>query len=392
MYQAVGLASLFLGMLLLLTFAGHFLADGVPAAFADKDFANYWTASKLILNGQVQDLFGPHPLYFQHLTNTFGADYPWHNWSYPPHFLLLIWPLGYVGYELALAIFVFVTLVVYLGAIRAFVGDLSALTLVAVGPFLVLNAWTAQNGFLFGALALIALSLRDSKPIAAGIALGFLTIKPQLGVLFPLLLLIERRWLVIASASITTLGLVVLSGLIFGWEAWRGYIGEVLPYQSYVMRALEGTFLTMLPSVYGFLRLSGVDWSLALAIHMVVAVPALLVSGHLMWRLTDPLDRSLVVLTATFLITPYALNYDLGFLAAAMAVLAARQVRCRPDAVGERILIALTMGMTLYMMPLGALGAHCPPLLIAYALFLTARPLWEDSATSRLRLPASMSD
>ncbi len=392
MYQAVGLVSLFLGTLLSLTFTGHFLADGVPAVFANKDFANYWTAGKLILGGQVQDLFGPHPLYFRHLTDAFGPDYQWHNWSYPPHFLLLIWPLGYAGYELSLAIFVLTTLAIYLGAVRAFVGDLSTLTLIAVGPFLVLNAWTAQNGFLFGALALAALSLRDSRPIAAGIALGFLTIKPQLGVLFPLLLLIERRWLVIASATITTLGLVTLSGLIFGWEAWRGYIVEVLPYQSYVMRALEGTFLTMLPSVYGFARLNGVGWSLALTIHMVVAIPALLVAGYLMWRLTDPMDRSLVVLIATFLITPYALNYDLGFLAAAMAVLAARQVRDRPDGVGERILIALTMCLTLYMMPMGALGIHCPPLLIAYALFLAARPLWAGREFARLRSPASASN
>lgn len=391
-YQVVGLGSLVLAVLLIWTFAGHFLATGVPAEFADKDFANYWTAGKLVLVGQFEDLFGPHPQYFRHLTDAFGPDYQWHNWSYPPHFLLLIWPLGYVGYELGLAIFILTTLALYLCAVRAFVGDLSCLTLIAVGPFIVLNAWTAQNGFLFGALALAALSLRDHRPIAAGIALGFLTIKPQLGVLFPLLLLIERRWLVIASASITTLCLVGLSALIFGGEAWRGYIVEVLPYQSYVMRALEGTFLTMLPSVYGFARLNGVEWSLALTIHMIVAIPSLVVAGYLMWRLRDPMDRSLVVLIATFLITPYALNYDLGFLAAAMAVLAARQVRDRPEAVGERILIALTISMTIYMMPFGALGIHCPPLLIAYALILVARPLWQARDFLSFRSPAAASD
>jgi hypothetical protein len=40
------------------------LASGLDPNLADKDFANYWMASRLLLSGGVQDLFGPWDIYF----------------------------------------------------------------------------------------------------------------------------------------------------------------------------------------------------------------------------------------------------------------------------------------------------------------------------------------
>ena len=44
---------------------------------------------------------------------------------------------------------------------------------------------------------------------------GILTIKPQIGMLLPVILLLERRWLTIASAVVTTAILVVLTSMLF---------------------------------------------------------------------------------------------------------------------------------------------------------------------------------
>ncbi len=43
------------------------------------DFVNYWTASRLVLDGQVLDLFTDQPAYFRHLTEQFGPDYTWRD-------------------------------------------------------------------------------------------------------------------------------------------------------------------------------------------------------------------------------------------------------------------------------------------------------------------------
>jgi hypothetical protein len=332
------------------------LLPGVHPGFADKDFANYWTAGKLILEGRTDDLFGPQPVYFAHLVSAFGPNYPWHNWSYPPHYLLIVWPLGFFGYKAAMMLFLGLSVVLYLWSVRRLGGKDNRLIWIAIIPFLAHNLWVAQNGFLFGGFALAALALREERPVLAGICLGLLTIKPQLGILFPFLLLAERRWTVIASAASSTIVLVFLSAAIFGLETWRGYLGEVVPYQTFVMRELEGTFLAMLPSAYGLLRNLGLDADAALPLHLILAIPVAACTIAAFFLVRRDEDRSILLLLATFVVTPYSLTYDLGMLAAALGLLGVRQETAASAAKGS--LIAIAMLLPAVMMPLGE--AHLP--------------------------------
>lgn len=355
------------------------LAPGVQPDFANKDFANYWAAGKLVLSGRTADLFGPQPVYFEHLKAAFGADYPWHNWSYPPHYLLLVWPLGFFGYKTAMMLFLGVTCIFYLRAVGEFAGRRNHLVWIALLPLLAHNLWAAQNGYLFAGCAIAALALRGRRPVLAGIFLGVLTIKPQLGLLFPFLLLAERRWLVIVSASMTTIALVVLSSAVFGLENWQGYLGEVVPYQALVMRELNGTFLEMLPSVYGALRNWGVASETALPVHLVVAVPVFLsaLAGFFLARSDE--DRSILLLVATFAVSPYALTYDLGLLAPALGLLAARLADT--DRVAGAILVAAIL-LPVIMIPLGALHIVIAPAVI---LWVYAFALHESGAWRRMK-------
>src|SRR5687767_3756485 len=80
---------------LLLSFAEAMLAAGVAGTVADRDFANYWMGARMALAGEHHDLF-VQEAYFEHLKGMFGPDTPWRNWGYPPHFLLMIAPLGWL--------------------------------------------------------------------------------------------------------------------------------------------------------------------------------------------------------------------------------------------------------------------------------------------------------
>ncbi|MBX3572224.1 MAG: DUF2029 domain-containing protein [Mesorhizobium sp.] len=349
---------------------------GIHPGFADKDFANYWTAGKLILAGRAADLFGPHATYFAHLTKAFGPDFPWHNWSYPPHYLLFLWPLGLFGYKTAMMLFLGVTGAFFIWAARAFGGRDNSLVWVAIIPFVAHNLWVAQNGFLFAGCALAALAFRDSRPLLAGVFLGLLTIKPQLGVFFPFLLLAERRWLVIASAAATTFVLVGLSAVVFGVDAWRGYFAEVIPYQTLVMRELQGTFLAMLTSIYGMLRNWGFSADTALALHVVIAIPAAVITIAAFFLGRSDRDRSVLLLVATFVVTPYALTYDLGLLTGALALLANSRFG-QSNRTG--LLIALAMLLPVIMMPLGEAHVTIAPLLIMimFVMALANTGAWE---------------
>jgi arabinofuranan 3-O-arabinosyltransferase len=332
----------------------------------DKDFANYWIAARLVLGGQVLDLFADHATYFRHLTTAFGPDYQWRNWSYPPHYLLAIWPLGLFGYVPALIGFLAVTLAAYGLALRAFLGRLPIRVAAALilGPAVYDNIQHAQNGFLTAALMLGALALRLRRPVLAGVLFGCLTVKPQLGVLIPLLLLVERQWLVIGSAALTTVALVALSAALFGWEAWLGYLTETLPYQSQVMTSLEGVFPGMMPTVFGALRVLQVDPDTALAVHGVVAALAVVAAGWVLWRCQDAGLRAAVTLMATLVVVPYWLTYDYTIAAAALLLVHQSITGSDPASVLRRRLLVVAAVTPLAAIPLWMAGAPLTPLLV----------------------------
>jgi arabinofuranan 3-O-arabinosyltransferase len=392
-YSVVLVVSTVLGLWLFLSTVLILLSPGIALSVADKDFANYWMAARLVLSDETGDLFGPQPVYFAHLKAAFGDNYPWHNWSYPPHMLLLLWPLGFVGYKVALVGFLAVTALFFIWALNAFVGrNASVVTWIAASPLLVHNLQFAQNGFLTAGLGLSALAFRDKRPVVSGILLGLLTVKPQLGILFPFLLIAERRWAMIASAAITTLLLVAASAAVFGVGAWQGYLAEVVPYQGYVMRQIEGSFLSMLPSVYGTLRNWTLSADMALLLHCAVALPVAAMAIAAFFRAERARDRSIILLVATFLVTPYSVSYDLGLFAAAVALMASdgglqRQSR------GRELLMMTAMLLPVLLLPLGGVHVAIAPLVILAVFVVALREAGIATGWHRLRpdeIPAAV--
>lgn len=367
------LAGVGAGLVLLAALLFHWLGPFEPGWIisTDRDFANYWLASRLVFSGDALEMFRGHEVYFAQMQAVFGADTPWRSWSYPPSYLLMTWPLGLMPYSVSLAVFLSVTLVLYLHAISITARRVETSAALLLVPFIAANIIYAQNGFLIGALMLYGLGLRDTRPWLAGLAIGLLTVKPQLGLLLPLLLIYERRWTVILSAGVTTVALVLLSSLLFGIEAWTGYIAETVPHQAFVMRELGGSFLHLLVSVYGLLRLAGLDAATALPLHLGFAVVAFGAYGLSLWLAPDKDARSLCLVIASLLITPYALSYDLGALSALAALWAFRQ-RSPGSAMGLRQLLFYLIAMLplLQWSVAANLGLSLAPLLLSAGLGL----------------------
>jgi hypothetical protein len=58
----------------------------------------------------------------------------------------------------------------------------------------------------------------DRRPLLAGLLVGLLTIKPQLGVLIPVLLIASGRWRVFTVATVTALALAAAAVMLFGMQ------------------------------------------------------------------------------------------------------------------------------------------------------------------------------
>jgi hypothetical protein len=196
-----------------------------------------------------------------------------------------------------------------------------------------------QIGLFAAALLISGLLLRGERPILAGILFGLLTIKPQLGLLIPLLLLVERRWSVFVAATFTMLVLLGLSVMLVGIETWQIYLREVPPVQHEVLTRWEGIMLAMMPTAYINARNVGLgDW--ASAAQAIATLATLALFAVVLWRQRDPLWRNFALLVGTASVSPYFFSYDLVALGAVALVLLAQDRQASP---GRRLSLAITL-------------------------------------------------
>lgn len=304
-------------------FSGHPSLYDAHGDFYGQDFLNYWGAPQLATQ-DITSLFSidRYNAGLETLYGTVLGEHTIRNWSYPLHLLPLLWPFGQLSLPAALVVWNLLGLlcyglIVYYGAPsqRRF-----ACMLALLAPASFATLWMGQNGFFTAALFLGALLWLNTRPALAGIALGVLTVKPQLGLIWPLLLLRERRWQTIAAAVLTALLLVALSLALYGVDAWQQFFDKALAIQLSILHAETGQFLyqMMMPSLPIALQRMGVaaQWAF-LAQWVLSGVVAVLV-----WRaLRAPLafsHRALLITSAAMLVTPYLFNYDLTILTGAL--------------------------------------------------------------------------
>lgn len=296
---------------------GLFLASGNVVG---RDFVNYWMGGSSALAGHAQSLF-VFDTYLVLLREAFGPAINDHNWSYPPHFLLLVTPFGALPYLLSLFVWTVLGMLVYLAACLKKAWRFDDFLILILAPASISVVFAGQNGLFTGALLVAGLRLMGPRPVLAGICFGLLTIKPQLGILLPFALLASRRWVVIASACVTAAGAIVLSGLVFGFETWWLYLTETWPYQTSIMKEAPN-IAPMMPTVFMAARDLGLNADLALMLHMPFALMGLAAVVWAFWQKQHRELQIVVVIVATFVATPYGFYYDMPALAFAALMFA----------------------------------------------------------------------
>lgn len=327
-----------------------------------RDFSNYWGGAHILFEGDPLSVFDQNS-YFSQLVALYGENYTWHNWSYPPSFLLFCAPLYFMGYHLAMAVFLFGTLGLFVFAAHRFVLEhapdvaggkspwtIPVFTLLMLAAILC-NLRYTQNGFLTSGLLLLGFAYWSRKPVLAGIFLGLLTVKPQLGILVPFLLLLDRNWLAIASATVTALALIAVSSAVLGVQAWLDYVEITLPHQSRIMTVFgeDQPYLTMMLSPFSGMRTLGINGSPAWFVHALFVIPALALGFWTIVKSTDSLSRFAALLIMSFVVSPYSFNYDAGVLSVACASLGLRY-RARATQSGEIGILADLRFRTLYFL------------------------------------------
>jgi hypothetical protein len=275
-----------------------------------RDFLNTWMGARAALADGPAAWFDL-AAYNAALRDILGTNFPDHFWSYPPHLLLFIWPLGLLPYLPAYAVWCGVGLALYLWAGWAGGVDRRHMLFLALAPAVAVNVFFGQNGFLTAALLIGGLANLDRRPLFAGILFGILTIKPQFGLLLPVMLALTGRWRVIAAAVATAAVLAAAASAWFGADIWLDYVRKVMPQQQWLLTSGGGLLVPMVSSAFVNARLAGLPLEAAGVLQAASSCAALALVIWTFWRRRDPVLSLALFVAATFLFSPWMLNYDM---------------------------------------------------------------------------------
>lgn len=297
------------------------------------DWFAHWTGGRMLLDGHAAALYDPSLQQAVQDAVTGGRDeLAW--FVSPPVAALVYVPLATLPYVASAALWALVTIALLVASatlLRPLLPTytetqwrLGLLVVAASQPVLELVGG-GQDSALLLLLWVVGLRLLDRhRDAAAGAVLALGLIKPQLFVLVPLVLLVQRRWTALATWAATALGLVAASvavvgtGNAGGWiEALRSerYHDVVQVGQSWMMHGIPSALVSLVPATWAeAAQAVGVLLGAALVVALLVVVrrsPD--ASVMTLW--------SLVALT-TVLLTPHILSYDLVLLIPAVLHLA----------------------------------------------------------------------
>ena len=303
------------------------------------DFVSFWVAAREALFGDPTVAYARET--FEPAQQILFPDGGFFAFFYPPHFQMILLPLGGLPFFGALAVWLTLTYALVGWVMTRITGDVKlTLELAIAFPAAFLNISHGQNAFLTAGLFAASLYYLPTRPVLAGVFFGVLTFKPQLGVLIPVALMAAGQWRVIASAAATTLALALASALLLGVDVWTAFLAQTKDATDVLEQGSVG-FAKMI-SVYSGLRAVGLGHMLAMSAHIVVSLAVVTVVWQV-WRQKASASHGLkcaVLIVGALIVTPFGLNYDLYLLAPAAAFFLATVSWSEMDGLERNSLIA----------------------------------------------------
>ena len=321
--QRIKIYSLMLLVAYVLGTAGWFAtADGL-LDWQDRplgtDFAQVWVAGKEVLAGHPDMPFDP-VAHLERQREIFGASTAVFTWGYPPFFLAVAAGLALLPYLSAFFLWQGASFALYAAATRRWLPQPQAALPIFAFPAVYVNFGHGQTGFIMAALFGGALWLLDRRPIVAGIMIGLLAFKPQLGVLIPVALMAGGYWRTILAAAATVLAMIAASWFAFGPETLQALF-DSLAYSRVNGLEYSNTGFHKMQSMFAAMRMLGGSVPFAYAAHgaLLVAIAAGLA---VIWHgRSDFRVKAASLLVTSLLATPYGFDYDLMLLGPAIAAL-----------------------------------------------------------------------
>jgi len=331
------------------------------------DFLSFWTVGRMLIGRRdIYDQSAHIAAQQAYFTQADGFT----AFFYPPTFLPFCWPLGLLDYFPALALWLVVTGALFVLAVtawlRRFPVAAPAWLLIAAFPATLIQVTHGQTAFLSAGLLLLGALWVRERPIFSGVLFGLATVKPQFGLLVPLVLVLTGEWRVIAAAAATALALTVASAVLFGAGLWHEWYTLTRAAQTAMDAGTVG--YAKMVSPFAGLMLLGVPSGLSYALQGLISAVVAAMLAQASWRRRYTAELGALMLVGAVLVTPFVLDYDMLLLAPTLIVVASRGF-----GPWEKLALLLAFAAPAFARPIG-MNLHVP--IMPEAAFLLYWVLW----------------
>jgi hypothetical protein len=293
----------------------------LSVTYFGRDFVNFWNGGNLAWQLDAMRLYNVE-VYWSWIRQTFHPSINQMVFSYPPNILPLLLLFGALPYGVALLVWHVLGLLAFWlvsfyrsGTTRPWL----SLGLMVTNSSVLCNLLFGQLGFFLAGGFVGALRLLPTRPVLAGLLMGLLTFKPQLGPLLILVLLMRREWLAIAVAIVTSLTLAGSSIYLWGLAPWQYYVFATVKIQAGFLENLTGYWAAQMTTPFSIPRLLGLPYMVAMFFQALVAMGVLIGTFKVLRRKDVPWSLQVAVIAfGATLFTPYLLAYDLAIPVAAL--------------------------------------------------------------------------
>jgi hypothetical protein len=298
--------------------------------FKGTDYIYFYVMGSLIAEGRADALYDPDAHLAQgrrRIDPQLNLYAPYSN--YGPQVAAAFAPLSRLTFGKSLAIFLILTGLAYAASLWLVwtvspalhpYGALVAILAAGAPAFFTLIRYAQLSGLSLLLLSIALVALVRDRRFMAGVAIGLMVFKPQLGVVIALVMILSGEWRIVAGAAAAASAELAGAWLVGGSSVMKQYVDVLLTL------ARDPSLVQIYPgevhSLRGFAHLllgsSGV-----LSLVTIAALLAAVWIGVRAWRSGMPLTMKwglLVVLTV--LASPHLLTYDLILLTIPLLVFA----------------------------------------------------------------------
>jgi hypothetical protein len=180
-------------------------------------------------------------------------------------------------------------------------------------PGTFLNIRWGQNGFLTAALIGLGIYFTETNPLISGLMFGLLTFKPQIALIPFGILIALKKWKVLGWACLFAATFAIISGIIFGFQPWLGFISTAFNSSSLITDIWSGANWGI-PTLYTSLRCMGLSGNMLSGILMFVSATSFCACVWV-WRQTKQFAlRAMSIVLCVFLALPYISLYDCSII------------------------------------------------------------------------------